>query len=78
MMTLDLLDKRLTSARRHQEPDGVPLGVCVSDCEIDYGQPYSELYKVCFNVGCAFAEMRWGKETEVGPGKLLQFQKKHS
>jgi hypothetical protein len=77
-MKLDILDKRLNVIPRLSEPEGVPLGVCVSDCEIDYGQPYSDLYKVCFSLGCAFAEMRWGKETELKPGKLLQFQRKHS
>ncbi|HYP27573.1 MAG TPA: hypothetical protein VE262_12720 [Blastocatellia bacterium] len=42
------------------DPDGSPLAVCINDCEIDYGQPGSELAKVCFRLGCAFAEMRWG------------------
>ncbi len=41
------------------EPEGTPLAVCVNDCEIDYGQPYKELARVCFQVGCAFAERRW-------------------
>lgn len=46
------------------EPDGSPLAVCINDCEIDYGQPGFELAKVCFRLGCAFAEMRWGNPVE--------------
>lgn len=45
------------------ETDGSPLAVCINDCEIDYGQPGFELAKVCFRLGCAFAEMRWGSVT---------------
>ena len=45
------------------EPDGTPLAVCLNDCEIDRGHSYSELARICFQVGCAFAEMRWGKPT---------------
>jgi hypothetical protein len=40
--------------------DGSPLAVCVNDCQLDYGQPGSELARICFQVHCAFAEMRWG------------------
>jgi hypothetical protein len=40
--------------------DGGPLAVCINDCQLDYGQPSSELIRVCFQVRCAFAEMRWG------------------
>jgi len=47
------------------ETDGSPLAVCINDCEIDYGQPGFELAKVCFRLGCAFAEMRWGNSVEV-------------
>ena len=39
--------------------DRAPLAVCVSDCQIDCGQPAAELMKLCFQVNCAFAEMRW-------------------
>jgi hypothetical protein len=42
------------------DQDGRPLAVCINDCEIDYGQPGTDLAKVCFRLGCAFAEMRWG------------------
>lgn len=42
------------------EPFGAPLAICINDCEVDYGQPYAELRKVCFRLRCAFAEMRWG------------------
>lgn len=42
------------------ETFGAPLAICINDCEIDYGQPYAELEKVCFRLHCAFAEMRWG------------------
>ena len=48
---------------KHQEPelpDGGPLAVCINDCQLDYGQKRSELARVCFQVRCAFAEMRWG------------------
>jgi hypothetical protein len=41
-------------------PDGGPLAVCINDCQLDYGQRRSELARVCFQVRCAFAEMRWG------------------
>lgn len=40
---------------------GAPLAVCVNDCVLDYGQPAAELMRVCFQVRCAFAEMRWGR-----------------
>lgn len=46
--------------QRTVEANGVPLAVCINDCYIDYGQGASELAPVCFQVGCAFAEMRWG------------------
>ena len=47
----------------YQKPelsDGDPLAVCINDCQLDYGQPGFELVRVCFQVRCAFAEMRWG------------------
>lgn len=50
----------MTKRIKTYDPDGSPLAVCINDCEIDYGQPGSELVKVCFQLGCAFAEMRWG------------------
>lgn len=40
---------------------GARLAVCVNDCMLDYGQPAAELSRVCFQVRCAFAEMRWGR-----------------
>jgi hypothetical protein len=48
---------------KYEEPessDCAPLAVCVNDCRLDYGQPAFELVRICFQVGCAFAEMRWG------------------
>jgi hypothetical protein len=50
--------------RQHREPeagDGGPLAVCINDCQLDYGQASSELIRICFQVRCAFAEMRWGR-----------------
>ena len=52
----------------NDESYGAPLAVCINDCEIDRGHSYSELSKVCFQVGCAFAEMRWGKTTDKNRG----------
>jgi hypothetical protein len=51
-------DKTLESERA----DGLPLAVCINDCQLDYGQSDSELSRICFQVRCAFAEMRWGRE----------------
>ena len=54
------------------KPEGKPLAVCINDCEIDYGQPGSDLAEVCFRLGCAFAEMRWSdslKEAETASRK---------
>ena len=48
--------------------DGTPLAVCVNDCEIDRGHSYSDLARICFQVGCAFAEMRWGRTTDKTQG----------
>jgi len=51
-----------------KEPDGCdgnPLAVCVNDCQLDYGQPSSQLVQVCFQVHCAFAEMRWGRSAAI-------------
>ena len=47
--------------RESEAGDGSPLAVCINDCQLDYGQASSELIKVCFQVRCAFAEMRWGR-----------------
>jgi hypothetical protein len=47
------------------EFEGAPLAVCVNDCLIDGGQSYEELKKVCFQVQCAFAEMRWGPQGAI-------------
>jgi len=47
---------------------GEPLAVCVNDCAVDAGQPAEDLIKVCFSLGCAFAEMRWGKEARAVAG----------
>jgi hypothetical protein len=55
----------------HREPearDGGPLAVCVNDCKLDYGQASSELIQLCFQVQCAFAEMRWGSEAAAAFG----------
>jgi len=49
-----------TKHQKPQLPDGGPLAVCINDCQLDYGQPWSVLVRVCFQVRCAFAEMRWG------------------
>jgi hypothetical protein len=45
--------------------DGSPLAVCINDCQLDYGQPSSELVRICFSVHCAFAEMRWGRSAAL-------------
>ena len=47
-------------SRELEKCDGGPLAVCVNDCQLDYGQANSELIRTCFQVRCAFAEMRWG------------------
>jgi len=57
------------------ESNGQPLGVCINDCEIDYGQPHSELATTCFKLGCAFAAMRWGNEEAVSLRRLATIQK---
>lgn len=49
-----------TKHRELQVCDGGPLAVCINDCQLDYGQASSELVRICFQVRCAFAEMRWG------------------
>ena len=66
------------------ESYGSPLAVCVNDCEIDYGQPPSELAPICFRVGCAFAPMRWGPQAAASdpdkdllPGKRSGIKEKN-
>jgi hypothetical protein len=56
--------------------DGRPLAVCINDCEIDNGQTRSELEPICFQVGCAFAEMRWGNRTDIEPIYLWELKRK--
>ena len=51
-----------TKHREAETPDDGPLAVCVNDCKLDFGQASSELVVICFQVRCAFAEMRWGSE----------------
>jgi hypothetical protein len=53
----------MLSQERAIDLEGTPLAVCISDCQIDCGQPSAELMKLCFQVSCAFAEMRWGTQT---------------
>ena len=53
------------ASRSNQTPEGAPLKVCVYDCALDHDQPYSELAPVCFRLGCAFAEARWGRMLEI-------------
>jgi hypothetical protein len=53
----------MLSQERANDLDGTPLAVCISDCQIDCGQPAPELMRLCFQVSCAFAEMRWGTQT---------------
>jgi hypothetical protein len=48
-----------------EELPGTPLAVCINDCAIDHGQSPSELAPMCYRLGCAFAEMRWGKSIET-------------
>ena len=50
-----------TIQRESEAGDGTPLAVCINDCQLDYGQAGSELSPICFQVRCAFAEMRWGR-----------------
>jgi hypothetical protein len=51
--------------QKSELPDGGPLAVCINDCQLDYGQRRSELAAVCFQVCCAFAEMRWGNPPAI-------------
>jgi hypothetical protein len=54
--------------QRTLEATGAPLAVCINDCRLDCGQSASELAPVCFQVGCAFAEMRWGSRVIATAG----------
>ncbi|HVG18695.1 MAG TPA: hypothetical protein VNI02_06550 [Blastocatellia bacterium] len=54
----------MTKQRVKEESGGSPLMVCLNDCALDQGQPPSELAPVCFELGCAFAEMRWKSSVE--------------
>ena len=68
MMGLSETGKGLSAPLvRLAEPDGRPLGVCINDCEVDYGQPYSDLIGTCFRLRCAFATMRWGDAPASAP-----------
>lgn len=49
---------------------GRPLAVCINDCQIDCGQPRSDLRRLCFQLTCAFAELRWGDLTDAGLTEL--------
>jgi hypothetical protein len=51
--------------REVQGCGGGPLAVCINDCQLDYGQASSELIRICFQVRCAFAELRWGRSKAV-------------
>jgi len=59
---------RTARLKESDECDGNPLAVCVNDCQLDYGQPSSELVRICFSVQCAFAEMRWGRSAAIAFG----------
>jgi hypothetical protein len=54
------------------EKEGRPLAVCINDCQLDFGQPKSELRRTCFNLGCAFAELRWGQAARPEPAETIQ------
>lgn len=59
-----------TTNQKPESSDGGPLAVCVNDCQLDYGQARSELVRICFQVGCAFAEMRWGSSAAAAFGTV--------
>lgn len=65
-----MLNYRTNAIMANHKPnihlDGSPLAVCINDCEIDFGQPEAELSSLCFRLGCAFAEMRWGSLSQKG------------
>jgi hypothetical protein len=53
------------NAYRDPQNEGRPLAVCINDCQIDCGQPRMELERLCFQLSCAFAELRWGDSSEA-------------
>jgi hypothetical protein len=59
-----------TKYQTTESSDGGPLAVCINDCQLDYGQPSSQLVGICFEVGCAFAEMRWGSAAAASFGAI--------
>jgi hypothetical protein len=48
-----------------EETEGIPLSVCINDCQLDYGQSDRQLAPLCFHLGCAFADMRWGSQWQA-------------
>ncbi len=58
------------------ERENAPLAVCINDCKIDFGQHQSELVEVCFLLGCAFAEMRWGRPDNESSDPVPLFSQK--
>jgi hypothetical protein len=60
-----------TKQREPERFDGGPLAVCINDCQLDYGQANSELVRICFQVRCAFAEMRWGRSAAAALEAVL-------
>ena len=79
MAELNVLNKRgISKPARCGPVNGSPLGVCINDCEIDYGQPFVDLVHICFSLGCAFAEMRWGKIEESEPANTPETKLKYS
>lgn len=67
-----------TKHQKPELPDGGPLAVCINDCQLDYGQKRSELVRVCFQVRCAFAEMRWGSSAAAFGPVTLEVNKDHT
>lgn len=49
----------MTKQRVKEDSAGSPLMVCINDCALDQGQSSVELAPLCFELGCAFAVMRW-------------------
>jgi len=67
-----------TKHHKPELPDGGPLAVCINDCQLDYGQKRSELVRVCFQVCCAFAEMRWGTSAAAFNPITPEVDEKHT
>lgn len=62
----------LRMTKKDLQKEGKPLAVCINDCQVDCGQPQSELRRLCFQLNCAFAKLRWGaseayQAAPVGP-----------